>query len=147
MNKVLFDTNIVLDYLLKRKSKSTDDHKNVLEVINYCILNNLEIYTSILSIKDVIYIITKLSKGNRGKNKRDMIRQKVVNYLKLSRLVVTSENAFHKSLHSDLPDFEDALQLFTAIENKIDIIITRNKKDFTNTKIGIFTPEEFLKIH
>ncbi len=39
------------------------------------------------------------------------------------------------SLESDFKDFEDAIQYYTAVENQIDIIITRNLKDFKTSKI------------
>ena len=42
------------------------------------------------------------------------------------------------------PDFEDGLQYYSAIENDIDIIITRNKKDFKNSKLPVLTAKEFL---
>ena len=44
----------------------------------------------------------------------------------------------------NLPDFEDGLQYYSAIENQIDVIITRNKKDFRNSKIPVLTAKEFL---
>ena len=41
-------------------------------------------------------------------------------------------------------DFEDGLQYYSAIENQIDVIITRNKKDFKKSKIPVLTAKEFL---
>ena len=41
-------------------------------------------------------------------------------------------------------DFEVGLQYYSAIENQIDIIITRNNKDFKNSKIPVLTVKEFL---
>ena len=43
-----------------------------------------------------------------------------------------------------MKDFEDAIQSFAAEANDLEIIITRNKKDFSNSKLKILTPEEFL---
>lgn len=48
-----------------------------------------------------------------------------------------------KALHSEIKDFEDAIQSFAAETNEIDIIITRNKTDFKNTSLKIYTPKEF----
>ncbi len=42
------------------------------------------------------------------------------------------------------PDFEDGLQYYSAIENNVDIILTRNKKDFKNSKIPVLTAKEYL---
>jgi len=45
---------------------------------------------------------------------------------------------------TNFTDFEDGLQYYSAIENEIDVIITRNKKDFKNSKIPVLTAKEFL---
>ena len=50
------------------------------------------------------------------------------------------------SLNSDFRDFEDAIQYFTAIENKLEIIITRNLKDFKLSKIPVMTANDYLAI-
>ena len=42
-------------------------------------------------------------------------------------------------------NFEDGLQHFTAIENNQDIIITRNLKDFKNSKLTVMTAKQFLE--
>jgi predicted nucleic acid-binding protein len=49
------------------------------------------------------------------------------------------------ALVSDFKDFEDAIQYNTALENGIDVIITRNKKDFKNSKLPIMNAREYLK--
>ena len=41
-------------------------------------------------------------------------------------------------------DFEDALQYYTAIKAKADIIITRNGKDFTASKLPVMTAAEYI---
>jgi hypothetical protein len=43
-------------------------------------------------------------------------------------------------------DFEDGLQHFSAIENNQDIIITRNLKDFKNSKLPVMTAKQFLEV-
>jgi cell fate (sporulation/competence/biofilm development) regulator YmcA (YheA/YmcA/DUF963 family) len=48
------------------------------------------------------------------------------------------------ALVSDFKDFEDAIKYHTALENGVDIIITRNKKDFKNSKLPIMTAREYL---
>jgi hypothetical protein len=41
-------------------------------------------------------------------------------------------------------DFEDGLQYFTAIENGQETIITRNLKDFRNSKLPAITAKQFI---
>ena len=51
------------------------------------------------------------------------------------------------ALNSKFKDFEDALQNFAAIKSGIiDAILTRNGKDFKNSDIAVFTPEDYIKI-
>ncbi|MBZ0184452.1 MAG: hypothetical protein K8F60_18480 [Melioribacteraceae bacterium] len=43
-------------------------------------------------------------------------------------------------------DFEDALQMSSAISCKAEFIITRNVKHYKKSPIKAVTPEEFLKL-
>jgi predicted nucleic acid-binding protein len=47
-------------------------------------------------------------------------------------------------LHSGFKDFEDAVQCYSAVNAKVDCLITRNKSDFVTDIFSILTPEEFL---
>jgi predicted nucleic acid-binding protein len=49
------------------------------------------------------------------------------------------------ALSSDFKDFEDGLQYFTATENNIKVLITRNLKDFRKADFTVLTAEQFLK--
>lgn len=42
-------------------------------------------------------------------------------------------------------DFEDALMAATALRTDMDCIITRNIKDFKDSPIAIYTPEQFVR--
>lgn len=146
MNKVFLDTNVLLDFLLKRKTGQSDSYEKALAVINFCILTNIPIYFSILSIKDIFYILTRLMKSRQAKEKQLVIKQKVNGLLQLGEILVTSENAFLNAMGSSFVDFEDALQNYTATEANVNIIVTRNKKDFINSEIRVYTPGEFLNL-
>jgi len=43
-------------------------------------------------------------------------------------------------------DFEDNIQLASAESISVDHLITRNKKDFTNTQLSVVNPEEWLAV-
>ncbi len=49
-----------------------------------------------------------------------------------------------KSFTSDFPDFEDAIQYFSALEQQCTAIVTRNAKDFRSSTIRVLTPEEII---
>lgn len=43
-------------------------------------------------------------------------------------------------------DFEDAVQYYTALKQKVAYIVTRNKKGYINTKIPVVTPQKMCAI-
>ena len=49
-----------------------------------------------------------------------------------------------QSLDSNIPDFEDAIQVFSAKQEAIKTIITRNEADFTTSDLIIYSSESFL---
>jgi hypothetical protein len=49
-------------------------------------------------------------------------------------------------LGSGFKDFEDAFQSFAANQSGvIDVILTRNVKDYSKSEMGVLTPEAYLK--
>jgi hypothetical protein len=57
------------------------------------------------------------------------------------------KSTIDKAFNSDFKDFEDALQIFSAVFfGEIEAIITRNIKDYKRSEIGVLTPESFVKL-
>ena len=48
-------------------------------------------------------------------------------------------------MSSDFEDLEDAVQYFSSKLENIDVIVTRNKKDFKLSEIKVLTPTEFIR--
>lgn len=72
------------------------------------------------------------------------VRNLLANFRQLSRVATTNERTVDDSLASQFKDFEDAMQYYTALKAKADVIITRNGKDFTASKIPVMTAVEYL---
>lgn len=72
------------------------------------------------------------------------VRNLLANFRQLSRVAVSNERTVDDSLASKFRDFEDAMQYYTAIKAKADIIITRNAKDFATSKIPVMNAAEYL---
>ena len=45
-----------------------------------------------------------------------------------------------------MKDYEDATQNATALKAEADCIVTRNKKDFSDSSLPVYTPAELLDI-
>ncbi|HEX2968284.1 MAG TPA: PIN domain-containing protein, partial [Bacteroidales bacterium] len=57
------------------------------------------------------------------------------------------EETIKDALQSEFPDFEDSIQYFSALDSKrIDVIITRNIKDYKKSDIPVMTPGDYLKM-
>lgn len=72
--------------------------------------------------------------------------KKIVNDIIKGLFIISLDSTIlNRAFESNLDDFEDAIQLYSAIKGGCATIITRNKKDFRNPKeLDILTPEEFL---
>jgi hypothetical protein len=67
--------------------------------------------------------------------------------LTITDVLLMDRTVVQRALTSEFKDFEDALQNFSAInDGTIEVIITRNIKDFKHSDIGVLTPENFLKM-
>ncbi|WP_085765494.1 hypothetical protein [Nonlabens spongiae] len=50
------------------------------------------------------------------------------------------------TLSRDPIDFEDGIQITVAELNEMDAIVTRNHKDFRDSKVSVYSPPDFLKM-
>lgn len=134
MSRLLIDTNIVIDLLSKRD----EFYDAAAELFSRADKKELELTISSLTFANTNYILSKLKSA---KEAREILRKFKV----LVELLSLDDKITELALSDDnFPDFEDGLQYYSAIENQIEIIITRNKKDFKNSKIPVLTAKEFL---
>ena len=131
--QVLIDTNIVLDVLLNRTNF-------VLPAVKILKLSedNVQKYVSASAITDIHYIAFQ---EMRDKAKAKELLKKV---LQIIHVADVSEENIISALNSDWKDFEDSVQNAVAESHEYDAIITRNKKDYKNSNLKVFLPEEFI---
>ncbi len=135
MDKILVDTNIVLDLLGERQKFLIEAQ----ELFTLSDKNKVKLYVSSLTFANTYYILSQQMKMN---NVRKILRKFKV----LVEVLPMDDKIIDLSLVSDFKDFEDAIQYHTAIENEINIIITRNLKDFKTARIPVITAKEYLKL-
>ena len=134
MSRILIETNIVINLLSKRK----ECYDEAADLFSRADKKELDLTISSLTFANTSYILTKLK---TAKEARKILRKFKV----LIEILSLDDKITQLALSDDdFPDFEDGLQYYSAIENQIDIIITRNKKDFKNSKIPVLTAKEFL---
>ena len=133
MDKILVDTNIIIDLLSKRE----EFYKEAQELFTLADQNKVKLYISSLTIANTHYLLAR-------NNKLDEARKILIKFKVLVKVLPMDDKILELALVSDFKDFEDAIQYHTALENDLDIIITRNKKDFKSSVLPVFTANEFL---
>ena len=136
MKNLLIDTNIILDLLAKRHPF----YNPAAELFSLTDKKKIKLYTSSISIINTNYILSKILSEKEAK---EILRK----FRILVNILSCDEKIIDLGLNSHFKDFEDSIQYYTATENNIDGIITRNLKDFKNSQIPVMTAEEFLKSH
>lgn len=132
MEKVLVDANIIMDLLEKRE----EFYQEAQELFTLSDKKNVKLFVSALTLANVHFLLYKHLKMEA--------RKVLAKFKVLVEVLAVDDKIIDLSLTSDLKDFEDAIQYYTAIENDMDIIITRYKKDFKNVNLPILTAKEFL---
>ncbi|MBQ2672720.1 PIN domain-containing protein [Candidatus Saccharibacteria bacterium] len=131
--KVLIDTNIIIDGLQSRKGFLEDSGLVMLRSYEY---NG---FITASSMTDIFYLM------NRFYHNKKKARDGLAELTKIFAIIDTTASDCLAALRSDISDYEDAVMYETVRREKIDVIVTRNKKDFKNTTIKVYTPVEFLR--
>lgn len=130
---LFLETNVLIDLIDKREPFYND----IAVIASMAENKKLKLAASSLSFVNTVYVVS-----------RNIDEKLVLDGLKKFRIICDVSNideiVIDKSLISSFNDFEDAVQYFSALHHKSDIIITRNKKDFKNSEISVMTPSEFL---
>ncbi|MFP3042633.1 PIN domain-containing protein [Treponema primitia] len=132
--KIFLDSDIILDVLAEREKFLAP----AAELFEMGISKKVELFTTAVALANVFYILRKTAGFEKTKEKFKKLRL-------LIHILPINENVVDFALDSEFSDFEDGLQYFTAKENKISTIITRNVKDFKRKDIVIQTADEFIK--
>jgi len=134
MKKLLVDTNIIIDLLAKRKNY----YQEAQELFTLAERNSVSLYISSLTFANTHYILSKYLNTNE-------VRKILIKFKLLVKVLPFDDKIIDLALSSDFKDFEDSIQYFTAVNNRLDIIITRNKNDFKKSEIPVLTAKEFLR--
>ena len=132
--KILIDTNVILDVLCNRKEFVEDSAK----IFKLCEVKKLTGYISALSITNIVYIMRK-------ELDEDKIREVIEKLSLVFNVVDLKGDDLKKATAIDFNDYEDAVQSQQAIRIKADYIVTRNIKDYKNSKIMAIKPTELLE--
>lgn len=136
MIRVLLDTNIIIDFLNDRQPFSF----HATDIFRQARNKYIELFTSSHSFATTHYVMKKLLPEK-------VLRANLIKLNEHMQILPVTEKEIQHALSSNYQDFEDAVQVFTALNGKIDYIITRNIKDFKPSPIPALTADQFLQLN
>ena len=134
--RVLIDTNVILDVLLKR----SPFYEAAIEVLKLSVREDIQEFVSASAITDIYYIAYK--------NMRDkaVVRELLKKLLLIVSVAGVSEEEIQKALELGWKEFEDSVQYSVALLNEMNGLITRNVKDYSSSEIQVWEPNQFLEL-
>jgi predicted nucleic acid-binding protein len=136
IKRVFIDTDVILDVALARKP-FLEASRIVLAILE----NNIAIgYMSSNGVANLYYILRK-SGGDEN------ARLFITKLIQCLTIISVDHSDIVNGLKSKIPDFEDALQQYSASRNQCDCIVTRNLMDYKNSSIKVYSPIEFLNLY
>lgn len=132
--RILVDTNICLDILQKRLGlfQSSRDALVLASDKGY------KLFITTATVMDIMYITRKSFTDN--------VQQRVTveGFISAFKLLKVSKKDIKYAFSGVMKDFEDAVQAKCAKSHGLNLIITRNIKDFVTSPIKAITPEDFI---
>ena len=131
--KILIDTNIALDHLLKREPFCREAEK-IIGLTH----GGVGVYLSASSITDIYYITRKVL------GDKDSAMTLLKSLLRAVGVASVSYDEIRRAISLDWNDFEDAVQYASGESLNVDCLVTRNKDDFASAHLPVMTPAELI---
>jgi predicted nucleic acid-binding protein len=133
--RVLFDTNIVLDFLLQRDS-FFQDAELLFQAID---VGEVVGYVTATTLTDIFYI------SRRHTRSIEQARKAVSETLTAMMVCPVDRVVLESALNSGSADFEDAVQIFSAVAQGLEAIVTRDVQGFLSSPIPVLSIQELLQ--
>ena len=136
VNRILIDTNVLLDYVLTREP-FYEDAKSIVAV---CADGKIKGCIAAHSISNMFFI---LRKDYNAEERREIL----VNLCSLFDVEGIDKAKLMAGLQNEnFSDFEDCLQMECAKTYGAEYIVTRNVGDYTSSEIKAIMPKDYLRL-
>lgn len=132
--KLLIDTNVILDMIFNRKGC-----EDSMRLFRKAEQDGSITYITASVVTDLFYIIRKETHDT------EMTYKILGNIFKLTRILAVTEQDVKDAFGEGWKDFEDCVQFTVARNNRIDWIITVNRKDYAASSLPVMSPQEYLQ--
>lgn len=129
---LFFDTNILLDVALRR-----EPHFVASEAILADAIANHSCFISWHTVSNLSYILGKLEG-------REAALLFIRNMTSVCRVAAVGHDDLEVAFLHDQEDFEDAMQISSALACGAELIVTRDPAGFSKSPIALANPESFI---
>lgn len=133
--RIFVDTNLLLDVLAQRKPF----YMAAARIWTMAETGACEAFISAISFNNVFYIVRKARDTAAARRALILMRDSFAS-------VAADQRILNQAIDSKIPDFEDAIQFYSALHARTDYLLTRNAGDFPTGILPILTPDEFLAL-
>ncbi len=135
MDRALLDTDVILDFFFDRQLYAEYSS----QVIGLCETHKIKGFVTPVIYSNVYYLLSRNAK-------QDKVINSLKQLLSITEVLTMDKEVVKNALNSGFKDFEDSLQNFAAMNHGgVDVILTRNLKDYSSSEIGVMTPESYIK--
>lgn len=131
--KVFVDTNVLIDFVCDRVGFTEEADK----LFALGCLGKIQLMTSALSYVTAMYVAHKYDYHK--------VKESLLSVSEFVTVLDLESQTVIDMLSSEWKDYEDATQNHTALLADADCIVTRNKKDFLESTLPVYTVSEFLE--
>ena len=137
MIHIFIDTDIILDVVTGRMPFSVEA-SSLFTLIEE---DQIKSSTSSLTFSNLYYVLRKYTSHMR-------VVSRLKELSELLQIMNVDDTIIKRALQSGFKDFEDAIQYQTALSDPdIDVIVTRNIKDYKKAELPVMSPENFIKTY
>ena len=130
---VFLDTNIVIDFYDKR----WEFYYPAAIIFDLAHKNKITIFVSAITFVNAFFLLRKsYSHEELYKSMRELST--------LCEITRVDSAIIRKCLEEERKDFEDGVQYESALIKDVDVVVTRNVKDFLDFANNVQTPTDFL---
>ncbi len=133
--KALIDTCVIMDFLQGREPF----YEDAFAVLSFAATEEFDGFITAKSAADIHYLTHRCTRSEEES------RIKLNKLFAIVGLLDTMAEDVFRALPSNVSDFEDAIMIETGIRCKVNCIVTRNTKDYSKSRLPVYTPAEFLK--
>ena len=128
--RIFIDTDVLLDVLLGRKPHLSQSSV----VVDWAERNPGSASVSWHGLANIHYL------------SKDGAEAFIADLLRFAEIPRTGTESMLEALEMKFSDLEDAMQVSAALLFKANVIVTRNVRDFRNSKVKAITPAEFSEL-